>query len=70
MAIGMPVSEKYTIGVMENGRNQQRAAGEGRAELDRVFNHIRYGFTLRISNYMRLQQYLSSFFEKIPKYSQ
>jgi hypothetical protein len=55
MAIGMPVSEKYRIGVIENGRDQQRAAGEGRAEPDRVFNHIRYGFTLRISNYMRLQ---------------
>jgi hypothetical protein len=29
MAIGMAMSEKYTMGVIENGRNQQRAAGEG-----------------------------------------
>jgi hypothetical protein len=29
MAIGMAMSEKYTLGVIKNGRNQQRAAGEG-----------------------------------------
>jgi hypothetical protein len=29
MAVEMLVSEKYTLGVIENGRNQQRAAGEG-----------------------------------------